>query len=42
MLERFPRSTFAVLDAAGHYLEGERPGLLATLVQDWLDRVERT
>jgi pimeloyl-ACP methyl ester carboxylesterase len=42
LVERYPRSTFAVLDAAGHMLEGERPGLLAALVDDWLDRVERT
>jgi pimeloyl-ACP methyl ester carboxylesterase len=42
LLERYPRSTFAVLDAAGHMLEGERPGLLTALVDDWLDRVERT
>ena len=40
LIERFPRSTFAVLDAAGHDLEGERPMLLAALVDDWLDRVE--
>ena len=42
LLERFPRSTYAVLDAAGHNLEGERAGLLRELVDDWLDRVERT
>ena len=40
LLERFPRSTFAVLDVAGHNLEGERTGLLRALVDDWLDRVE--
>jgi pimeloyl-ACP methyl ester carboxylesterase len=42
LVERFPRSTFAILDAAGHLLEGERPALFAALVDDWLDRVERT
>ena len=42
LLERYPRSTFAVLDAAGHNLEGERTVLLSALVEDWLDRVERT
>jgi pimeloyl-ACP methyl ester carboxylesterase len=42
LLERFPRATFAVLDAAGHNLEGERTELLRELVDDWLDRVERT
>jgi pimeloyl-ACP methyl ester carboxylesterase len=41
ILERFPRATFAVLDTAGHLLPGERPELLAALVSDWLDRVER-
>ena len=40
--DRFPRATFAVLDTAGHNLEGERPDLLRELVDDWLDRVERT
>jgi pimeloyl-ACP methyl ester carboxylesterase len=42
LVERFPRSTFAILDAAGHLLEGERPELFAALVDDWIDRVERT
>jgi pimeloyl-ACP methyl ester carboxylesterase len=41
ILERFPRATFAVLDTAGHLLPGERPEILAALVNDWLDRVER-
>ncbi|MEW5991483.1 MAG: alpha/beta hydrolase [Chloroflexota bacterium] len=39
LLDRFPRSTFAVLDVAGHLLVSERPGVLATLVGDWLDRM---
>ena len=42
LVERFPRATFAILDGAGHLLEGERPALFAALVDDWLDRVERT
>jgi len=42
LIERFPRATFAILDAAGHNLEGERPELFRSLVTDWLDRVERT
>ena len=42
ILERFPRATYAVLDAAGHNVSGERPALLAALVNDWLDRVERS
>jgi pimeloyl-ACP methyl ester carboxylesterase len=42
LIERFPRATFVVLDAAGHNLEGERTELLRELVADWLDRVERT
>jgi pimeloyl-ACP methyl ester carboxylesterase len=41
LLERYPRSTLAVLDSAGHNLEGERTALLLALVDDWLDRVER-
>ena len=42
VIEAFPRATFAVLDAAGHLLPGERPSLLAALLDDWLDRVERS
>jgi pimeloyl-ACP methyl ester carboxylesterase len=41
ILDRFPRATFAVLDEAGHGLAGERPIMLAALIHDWLDRVER-
>jgi pimeloyl-ACP methyl ester carboxylesterase len=40
LVERFPRSTFAILDGGGHNLVGERPGLVEALVGDWLDRVE--
>ena len=42
ILERFPRATYAVLDAASHNVSGERPALLAALVDDWLDRVEQS
>lgn len=42
LIDRFPRATFAVLDAAGHLLEGERPALFAALIDDWIERVERT
>jgi pimeloyl-ACP methyl ester carboxylesterase len=42
IIERFPRATFAILDGAGHLLEGERPALFAALVDDWIDRIERT
>ncbi len=38
---QWPRSTFAVLDRAGHALTFEQPALLTTLVDDWLDRVTR-
>jgi pimeloyl-ACP methyl ester carboxylesterase len=39
MIEQFPRGTFAVLDAAGHFLDVEQPGLRHALISDWLDRV---
>ena len=39
LLERYPRATFAVLDAAGHALPHEQPELLRALVTEWLDRV---
>ena len=42
ILEGFPRATYAVLDAASHNVSGERPALLAALLDDWLDRVERS
>ena len=42
LVERFPRATFAILDGAGHLLEGERPALFAALIDDWIERVERT
>jgi pimeloyl-ACP methyl ester carboxylesterase len=39
LVERYPRATIAVLDVAGHNLLAERPTVVATLVDDWLDRV---
>ncbi len=39
MLERFPRATYAVLDAAGHNLQIEKEPLFAAFVLDWLQRV---
>ena len=35
----YPRTTFAVLDAAGHDVQVEQPSLTAALVADWLARV---
>lgn len=40
LVERFPRATYAVLDSAGHLLEGEREPLFGQLVKDWICRVE--
>ncbi|MET7946801.1 alpha/beta hydrolase [Micromonospora sp. NPDC005324] len=37
-LRRFPRGTYTVIDAAGHYLPYEQPALLRSLTQDWLRR----
>jgi pimeloyl-ACP methyl ester carboxylesterase len=37
---RWPRTTFAVLDGAGHLLNIERAALFDTLVADWIDRIE--
>jgi pimeloyl-ACP methyl ester carboxylesterase len=39
LLEHYPRATFAVLDRAGHALPHEQPGLIKSLVTEWLDRV---
>jgi pimeloyl-ACP methyl ester carboxylesterase len=41
LLERYPHATLAVVDGAGHALMHERPGLLAALLRDWLDRARR-
>ena len=38
LLERFPRATFAVLDAAGHNAQIERPEVTTALLRDWLAR----
>ena len=38
ILERYPRATFAVID---HGWPVESPDLLAALVDDWLDRIEK-
>lgn len=38
LLERFPRATFAVLDAAGHNAQIERPDVTSILLRDWLAR----
>lgn len=40
MIDQFPRGTFVVLDAAGHLLDVEQPGLRHALIADWLDRIE--
>jgi len=40
ILEKYPRSTFAVLDRAGHNLQIEQETLFNALVNEWLDRVE--
>ncbi|MER7444285.1 alpha/beta fold hydrolase [Micromonospora avicenniae] len=37
-MRHYPRGTFTVVDAAGHYLPFEQPALLRSLTQDWLGR----
>ncbi|MEV0899233.1 alpha/beta hydrolase [Actinoplanes sp. NPDC049802] len=39
LLEHYPRATFAVLDRAGHALPHEQPGLVESLIIEWLGRV---
>ena len=39
LIEHYPRSTFAVLDRAGHALLHEQPALTHALVVEWLARV---
>jgi len=40
MIDQFPRGTFVVLDAAGHFLDAEQPRLREALISEWLDRIE--
>jgi pimeloyl-ACP methyl ester carboxylesterase len=35
----YPRSTFVVLDGAGHNVQIDQPGITSALVADWLERV---
>ncbi|MEV4811833.1 alpha/beta fold hydrolase [Micromonospora avicenniae] len=37
-MRHYPRGTFTMVDAAGHYLPFEQPALLRSLAQDWLHR----
>jgi len=37
-LQAYPRGTYCVVDAAGHYLPWEQPELSRALTQDWLQR----
>jgi pimeloyl-ACP methyl ester carboxylesterase len=37
-----PRATFAVVDGAGHALIHERPNLVRAVLEDWIDRLERS
>jgi pimeloyl-ACP methyl ester carboxylesterase len=41
LLSHYPRATFAVLDAAGHNLQIERPAMFDALFIDWLDRASQ-
>jgi pimeloyl-ACP methyl ester carboxylesterase len=40
ILENYPRATLAVMDRAGHLLNGEQSGLASALITDWLNRVD--
>lgn len=39
LLERYPRATFSVLDAAGHNLQIEQANVFETCTLEWLNRV---
>jgi pimeloyl-ACP methyl ester carboxylesterase len=41
LLPNFSKSTFGLLDCAGHSLGWERPELFKALVRDWLSRMEQ-
>lgn len=40
LLDRYPRGSLVVLDAAGHNLQIEQPEVFAALVREWLARIE--
>ncbi|MBN2002463.1 MAG: alpha/beta hydrolase [Anaerolineae bacterium] len=40
LLDAYPRSSFVVLDRAGHGLQIDQAALFGTLVNEWLDRVK--
>ena len=42
LLENFPRTTFAVLDCAGHGLQIDQEAIFDSCVEDWLWRAENT
>jgi pimeloyl-ACP methyl ester carboxylesterase len=41
ILESYPRATFAVVDRGTHGWPSEPTDLLATLVDDWLERIDK-
>jgi pimeloyl-ACP methyl ester carboxylesterase len=41
ILENFPRATFCILDKAGHNLQIEQEVLFNSLVNEWLERVNK-
>jgi pimeloyl-ACP methyl ester carboxylesterase len=41
ILDKFPRTTFAVVDKAGHNLQIEQKEIFDSLVKEWLNRVEK-
>ena len=40
LADRYPRATVVTVADAGHALPHERPDLVASLIEDWLDRVD--
>ncbi|GAA1848910.1 alpha/beta hydrolase [Myceligenerans crystallogenes] len=42
LLEHYPRTTFAVVDRAGHHVHLESRAVFEALVHEWLDRVEES
>ena len=40
LLDNFPRSTFAIIDGAGHNMQIERPSIFNCLFLDWLERIK--
>jgi pimeloyl-ACP methyl ester carboxylesterase len=41
LLDQFPHATFAILDSAGHNLQIEQKDLFNSIINEWLNRIDK-